>query len=354
VLAGAIVMPDLSSSPAAGGQLGRVGPGQFSKVAWATVEYPRSLGCGTGSTPSATGVIFGVDVEQVRYLKAAKGPRLAIVLVRCVSGSSTASALYVFDGVNAKGRPHLRDVLLEPPGAGSGTTWYATQFTMVRNVITMIAKGVTRSAPLCCPDETALMRWTWNGSDFQRHVTTRPYQPPISTVPTVPSSVADCAAPQLVAQFRGSQGAAGNWTSSLLIANTGAAPCALRSGVTLELLDGQGASRSASHAVSPPIELSPHSSLPPLNQEPATGETLAIVVFAAPTVPDAVEALGGRGETCPEPLFEAQSARITFAGVPPLIVNNLTTPEPAPSGSVPPMCGPQLFVWEVASLSASS
>jgi hypothetical protein len=353
VLAGAIVMPALSSSPATGAQLGRVGSGQFSKVAWATVEYPRSLGCGTGSTPTATGVIFWVDVEQVRYLKSAKGPRLAIVLVRCVSGSSTPSALYVFDGVDAKGRPHLRDVLLEPPGAGSGTTWYATQFTIVRNLITMMAKGVTGSAPLCCPNETALMRWTWNGSDFQRHVTTQPYQLPTTTVPTVSSPVAACAASQLVAQYRGSQGATGNWASSLLIANTGAAPCALRSGVTVELLDGQGASRSASHAVSPPIELSPQSSLPPLNQEPATGETLATVVFAAPTIPQAVGELGGSGVTCPEPLFEARSARVTFAGVQPLIVN-LTASEPAPSGSVPPMCGPQLFVWEVASFSASS
>jgi hypothetical protein len=139
--------------------------------------------------------------------------------------------------------------------------------------------------------------------------------------------------------------------SSFWVANTGAAPCALRSGVTVELLDGHGATRTASHAVSPPIELTPGSSLSRLDQNPAKGETLAGLLLAWPTVPLAVLELGGSGATCPQPLFEAQSARITFAGALPLTVNDLTTP--APPG-LQPICGPKLFVWDISALSASS
>jgi hypothetical protein len=343
-----VLIPAVAPDPASAAQVAPVAAAQYSKVTWSRVAYPR-LGCGTGSTPTATGVRFGVDVLQTSYLEDAKGHRLALVLVRCVGGSPTPSALYAFDGM-AKGRPHLRSAMLAPPTAGSGTVWYATRFTTTRNGVTMTAYGVTGSAGLCCPNEAATMSWTWNGSSFQRHVTTRPYSIPTTTTTTVPASVADCTAQQLVVQFDGAQGAAGNWAAGFLIANVGPAPCALRSGVTLELLDGRGASRTASHAVSPPIELSPNASLPPLHQEPAPGETLAGLDFAVPTLPNGILSLGGTGNTCPQPLFQAQSARISF-GQQVRVVTKLSTGEPGPTGTFPPICGPDLNIWDIDAFS---
>jgi hypothetical protein len=216
----------------------------------------------------------------------------------------------------------------------------------------MTAYGVTGSAGLCCPNESATMAWTWNGSTFQRHVTTQPYSEPTTTTTTVPSSVADCTAGQLTAQFDGGQGAAGLWAMGFLIADVGPVPCALRSGVTLELFDGHGDSRTASLAVGPPIELSPNTSLPPLHQQPAPGATLASLDFDVPTLPNGILSLGGTGDTCPQPLFQAWSARISF-GQQVLVVTKLTTGEPGPTGSFPPMCGPDLDIWGIDASSAS-
>lgn len=155
-----------------------------------------------------------------------------------------------------------------------------------------------------------------------------------------------------MAQFRGSQGAAGNWVSGFWIANTATSPCALRSGVTVVLANSQGDTRTATATIETPILLSPKSTIPPFAQDPTKGESLAALSLAWLTVPNAVLQLGGTGTQCPQPVFQAESVRITFTGAEPLIVTDLTTSQPPPSGTIPPICGSDVFVWAITSLTA--
>ena len=183
-------------------------------------------------------------------------------------------------------------------------------------------------------------------------VPTSTTSPPTTTTSMVPSTIPACTASQLNGQYRGSQGAAGNLVSSFWIANSAASPCALRSSVTVELLDSAGHTRTMSHAIDSPILLSAMGIIPPLGQNPAQGQMLASLIIGWPTVPNAVEALGGTGVQCPQPLLQAHMARITFDDAEPLIVENLTNSGPPPSGSIPPICGSDVYVWEISSLTA--
>ncbi|HEY6429076.1 MAG TPA: hypothetical protein VIX84_17790 [Acidimicrobiales bacterium] len=164
--------------------LATVAAGPYADVAWrtveypglnfATIQYPRRLGCGENSSPTPTGFVFPVDVQQVSYLQPTDGPRLAVVLVRCLSGTPTPSSLYAFDGVEPGGHPHLFAALLTPPNSGDGPFWYGNSFSTAGDEIAMSTKGVTGTAPICCPNVSALMRWTWNGHTFARSITTTP------------------------------------------------------------------------------------------------------------------------------------------------------------------------------------
>jgi hypothetical protein len=168
-----------------------VAAGSYADVAWrtvqypglnfATIQYPRPLGCGQNSSPTPTGFVFPVDVQQVSYLQPTNGPRLAIVLVRCLSGTPTPSSLYAFDGVEPGGHPHLFAALLAPPQSGAGPSWYGNSFSTSGDEIVMSAKGVTGSTPICCPNVGALMRWAWNGDTFTRSITTAPYVASLKT-----------------------------------------------------------------------------------------------------------------------------------------------------------------------------
>ena len=175
---------------------------------------------------------------------------------------------------------------------------------------------------------------------------------PATTTSTVRSTVLTCTTSQLTAEYRGSQGAAGNWVSSFWIANIAAAPCALRSSVSVELLDSDGDTRTMSHTIDSPILLTAMGIIPPLGQDPAKGQSLASLIIGWPTVQDAVAALGGTGVECPQTLFQARTARITFDRSEPLIVERLTNSEPPPSETVPPICGSNVYVWGTSSLTA--
>ncbi len=149
-----------------------VGAGQYADVAWhsveypglnfATIQYPRVLGCGTSSARTQTGYVFSVEVQQVSYVQPHGGPRLAMVLVRCRAGSPTPSSLYAFDGVLANGKPQLFQVLLPP--MASQTFWYATEFSFSGDQIVMSARGADANTPICCPDVSAVMHWRWDGA----------------------------------------------------------------------------------------------------------------------------------------------------------------------------------------------
>ena len=168
----------------------------------------------------------------------------------------------------------------------------------------------------------------------------------------MPASVPTCLASQLDVQYRGSQGGAGNWISAFWVANPSGTPCALRSSVTVELLDDQGNNRTATLAIGSPILLSAMGSMPPPGQDPAPGQLLADVALEWPTEANAVLGLGGTGTRCPLPLFQPQSARVTFAGAQPVVVGQLSNAGPAPSGSVGSICGSDVRIFDVSSLTA--
>jgi len=172
-----------------------------------------------------------------------------------------------------------------------------------------------------------------------------------STVPAITSSAGACTNGVLTAQYRGSQGAAGNVASGFWVVNTGPTPCELSGTVSVELLNGHGASRTASNGVNPPILLSANGTMPAPGSNPAKGSTLASIVLFWPTIANAVQSLGESGVTCPQPLFQATSAHITFSGLQPLIVTGLTTSEPAPT-AIPSMCGSDMSVTAVSPLTA--
>lgn len=175
---------------------------------------------------------------------------------------------------------------------------------------------------------------------------------PTTTTSIVPLSVPTCTESQLAAQYDGTQGSAGNWFTGFLIANTAPASCALRSRVTVELLNDQGGTRTTSNAIYPPILLSALGIIPPLGQKPAKGQRLAYLGVTWPTLPDAIGILGGSGVNCPQPLFQPQAAEVTFANTAPLIVDGLSNSEPP--GAVPAICGSFIRVFEMDSRTASS
>lgn len=155
-----------------------VSAGPYRDVAWHRVEYfglnfsnvsyPRNLGCGPNSAPIVTGHVVPVDVQQVAYVQpAGTTSRIALVLVRCQSGTPTPSALYAFDSPHGTSDPHLFQVLLAPPTTGTKTLWYASRFSSSKNEVALTLKGVRGTAGICCPNVSATAIWAWNGTDFQ-------------------------------------------------------------------------------------------------------------------------------------------------------------------------------------------
>ena len=156
-----------------------------------------------------------------------------------------------------------------------------------------------------------------------------------TTTTAVPASEATCDAAQLGIQYTGSQGAAGNWTAGFWIADRSQTPCALRSSVTVDLIDRFGAERSASAPIPVAIPLSAVATLPSTSGANApAGEQLASLVLAWPTLPDAIDELegndGGPNAQCPQPLFTPVAPRITIGGEQPVTVKPLSIAGPVP------------------------
>jgi hypothetical protein len=173
-----------------------------------------------------------------------------------------------------------------------------------------------------------------------------------TTTTAVPASEASCNSAQLQIEYRGSQGATGNWASAFWIANRSSVPCAIRGSVTVDLIDRSGGERSASSPLLAPIPLSASASLPTTSASngPA-GQQLGALVLFWPTLPNAIEELTGTdgpNSQCPQPLFTPVSARITFSGDQPLIVSPLSGDGPIPGmGS---LCGNFVRIEEAGSL----
>ena len=175
-----------------------------------------------------------------------------------------------------------------------------------------------------------------------------------TTTTAVPASEAACDAAQLGIQYTGSQGATGNWTAGFWIADRSQSPCALRSSVTVDLVDRFGAERSASASLRAPIQLSAGATLPSTSgANPPPGEQLGSLVLAWPTLPNAIDELtgsdGGPNAQCPQPLFTPVAAQITLNGEQPVMVNQLSIEGPVPS-SIGSLCGDLVQIWHIDSL----
>jgi hypothetical protein len=85
---------------------------------------------------------------------------------------------------------------------------------------------------------------------------------------------------------------------------------------------------------------------------PPPGEQLGSLVLAWPTLPNAIDELGGSygpNAQCPQPLFIPMAARITFSGLQPVTVNQLSIAGPIPS-SIGSICGNFVRILEFDSL----
>lgn len=140
-------------------------------------------------------------------------------------------------------------------------------------------------------------------------------------IPT--ATLATCRADQLVIQYKGSQGAAGNIASAFWVANTSGGSCSLQSSVTVDLLNGSGTAQlSASSTLGTPIQLAAKTKMPNGNAVPS-GDHLASVVLIWPTIPDAALMMGSTSAGCPQPLFSPAAIRFGFNGIAPITISQL-------------------------------
>jgi len=155
--------------------ISKVSVGPFEDVVWKQVDYPGlnfsrvhfpgNIGCNPGNQYG-----FTVDVQQVSYIRSANGgTRIALVLVKCDSGTPTPSSLYAFTAEAGSTQPHLLQTLLAPPGPNRTVEWFASGFSVSKDAVILPARGVTGKAGLCCPNVTETMRWTLNGDHFSQH-----------------------------------------------------------------------------------------------------------------------------------------------------------------------------------------
>jgi hypothetical protein len=174
-----------------------------------------------------------------------------------------------------------------------------------------------------------------------------------TTTTAVSPSEPTCETAQLGIQYTGSQGATGFWTAGFWIADRSQTPCALRSSVTVDLIDRYGSERSASAPLRASIPLSAGATLPSTSgANPPAGEQLGSLVLAWPTLPNAIDELGGSdgpNALCPQPLFIPVVARVTFSGSGPVTVPQLSIAGPIPS-SVGSICGNFVRIVELDSL----
>ena len=143
----------------------------FQDVVWKDVHYPGlnfskvtfpgNIGCNPGSAYG-----FTVEVQQVSYVRSARGTPIALVLVRCGAGTPTPSSLYTFTANPGSRQPRLLQTLLEPPGPQANVVWFAAGFSIFDNDVVLPARGVTGPAAICCPNVSEEMRWALQGEHF--------------------------------------------------------------------------------------------------------------------------------------------------------------------------------------------
>jgi hypothetical protein len=163
-------------------------------------------------------------------------------------------------------------------------------------------------------------------------------------------SLISCSADQLDVEYRGTQGATGNYFAAFWIADTSAASCTLPSQVTVNLLDAQNvAQRSATYLINASIPLSARALMPADGMNPAQGESLAYITLEWPTVFDSGLGPVIGSSKCPQPAFVPTSVRITLGDQAPILVNILGPDIESPDG-IGSLCGPNFSINSVGPL----
>ena len=225
---------DGSQPASTGTAITRVTAGPFQDVVWKHVEYPGvnfskvtypgNFGCNPGSRYG-----FAPEVQQVTYIRPTDGgTRIALVLVRCDNGSNAPSSLYAFTVEAGSTHPHLLQTLLAAPKLGFKVIWYATSFSISKDAVILPLRGVTGSAPLCCPNVTETMRWALAGDHFlgQRQ--------PIRRIPPT------CLSTQLAAEPGRFEVTADNVEGTVSLKNTSSTTFSLVGYPLVQMLDSNG------------------------------------------------------------------------------------------------------------------
>jgi hypothetical protein len=130
----------------------------------ADAQYPIQMGCGPGFPG-----LFPLSVQQVTYVRPpGAGETLALVLVKCQSGTPTPSSFYAFAPGRSAAHPRLLQVLLAPPNPRVDVLWYASHFQVHGTTVTLKARGVTPSGTICCPNVSSTMQWAIEGHRLVR------------------------------------------------------------------------------------------------------------------------------------------------------------------------------------------
>jgi hypothetical protein len=132
-----------------------------------------------------------------------------------------------------------------------------------------------------------------------------------TTVPTATLSTAGlvaCNENELEAEYKGVQGAVGNWAAGFWLVDTSPHACVLQSPARLDLLNSAGGVQLSATGSFMSIALSADTSMPPDNTVPS-GQ-LAILSMFWPNDWDAEGAVNGR---CPSPDFVLRQYRSALA-----------------------------------------
>ena len=131
-----------------------------------------------------------------------------------------------------------------------------------------------------------------------------------------------CNADQLSVKFKGADNASGNGVARFWIADTSSSPCALRTAVTVDLVDGKGTTHlSASAAFVPSVSLTAHSSIPK-GLIPPQDQQLAFVLISWPLDSATGATRSSTSLACaPGEAFAPDSVKLTFDGVAPVTLH---------------------------------
>jgi len=142
---------------------------------------------------------------------------------------------------------------------------------------------------------------------------------------TTTTPLAPCTARQVTGQLRGIQGAAGNWSASIWIADKSSKTCALQSPVDVGLLNSSGTAQLHATASFAALPLTANTAFPPSMRNPSPEQKLAGFDLFWPTDALVAASMGATSGMCPVPDFVPTTLRLVFGNGAAIEVSNETT-----------------------------